>query len=210
MSVTSPGNQDPVRYPELSTRLRDRSLMGMLKLFGPGAIIASVTIGSGETVFASRGGAVFGYSLFWCFLVGSALKGLQVYTGARFITLTGRHPLRSWMELPGPRGWFVLFVSVMTIVWMPFWVGGGLPKMLGEFTNWGGRFPGPRKQVRLRLLRSALGDFLHPGGVGFNPGFRATVSWSGFRRSWWVCCCCAWSWRPPFPAPISWPFWGAP
>ncbi|MCY3778615.1 MAG: Nramp family divalent metal transporter, partial [Candidatus Aminicenantes bacterium] len=143
MSVTKPGDQDPVRYPELSPQLRDRSLMGMLKLFGPGAIIASVTIGSGETVFASRGGAVFGYSLFWCFLVGSALKGLQVYTGARFITLTGRHPLRSWMELPGPRGWFVLFVSVMTIVWMPFWVGGGLPKMLGEFTNWVVGFPDP-------------------------------------------------------------------
>ena len=143
MSVTRPGDQEPVSYPELSSRLRDRSLVGMLKLFGPGAIIASVTIGSGETVFASRGGAVFGYSLFWCFLVGSALKGLQVYTGARFITLTGRHPLRSWMELPGPRGWFVLFVSVMTIVWMPFWVGGGLPKMLGEFTNWVVGFPDP-------------------------------------------------------------------
>lgn len=29
----------------------------------------------------------------------------------------------------------------MTIVWMPFWVGGGLPKMLGEFTNWVVGFP---------------------------------------------------------------------
>ncbi len=91
-------NQTPGVYPKLTPELRDRSLMGMLKLFGPGAI------GSGETVFASRGGAIFGYSLFWCFLVGSLLKGLQVYSGCRFITLTGRHPLQSWMELPGPRG----------------------------------------------------------------------------------------------------------
>ena len=152
-------NQTPAAYPELTPGLRDRSLMGMLKLFGPGAIIASVTIGSGETVFASRGGAIFGYSLFWCFLVGSLLKGLQVYSGCRFITLTGRHPLESWMELPGPRGWFVIFISAMTIVWMPFWVGGGLPKMLGEFTNWVVGFPSQTNQEDFVFYGRLWGTF---------------------------------------------------
>ena len=47
----------------------------MLKIFGPGAIIASVTIGSGETVFPSRSGAIFGYSLLWCFVLGTVIKG---------------------------------------------------------------------------------------------------------------------------------------
>ena len=136
-------SQEPARYPELTSSLKDHSLLGTLRLFGPGAIIASVTIGSGETIFASRSGSVFGYSLFWCFLVGSTLKGLQVYSGSRFITLTGLHPLQSWMSLPGPRGWFVIFLSSMTIIWMPFWVGGGLPKMLGEFTNWVVGYPDP-------------------------------------------------------------------
>ena len=33
------------------------------RFFGPGAVIASVTIGSGELIFPSRGGAIFGYRL---------------------------------------------------------------------------------------------------------------------------------------------------
>ena len=45
-----------LRYPELSEDLKARGFGAMMRIFGPGAIIASVTIGSGETVFASRGG----------------------------------------------------------------------------------------------------------------------------------------------------------
>src|SRR3712207_7432601 len=41
------------------------SLGTALTFFGPGAIIASLTIGSGETVFATRVGAVFGYAVLW-------------------------------------------------------------------------------------------------------------------------------------------------
>jgi len=123
-------------YPELPDAIRRRSWLGLLAFFGPGAVIASVTVGSGETVFASRGGAVFGYTLLWCFVAGTLFKGVQVYSGARFMVLTGRHPLESWAELPGPRAWFVWLLAVMTIIWMPFWLGGGLPKMLGDFANW--------------------------------------------------------------------------
>ena len=49
---------EAMRYPELSDELKVRGFGAILRIFGPGAIIASVTIGSGETVFASRGGAV--------------------------------------------------------------------------------------------------------------------------------------------------------
>lgn len=126
----------PVVYPKLPEALHGRSLWGMLAFFGPGAVIASVTVGSGETVFASRGGAVFGYALLWCFVAGAVLKGVQVYSGARFMVLTGKHPLESWASLPGPKGWFVWLLAFMTIIWMPFWLGGGLPRMLGDFSNW--------------------------------------------------------------------------
>ena len=125
----------PAKYPGLSAELRDRSFLGTLKIFGPGAIIASVTIGNGETIFASRGGAIFGYTLMWCFVLGAAIKFVQVYSGARFITLTGRHPLESWAQLPGLRGWFVPVMTVLTLVCMPLFLGGGLPRILGDFTN---------------------------------------------------------------------------
>ena len=125
----------PAKYPDLTAELRDRSLLGALKIFGPGAIIASVTIGNGETIFASRGGAIFGYTLMWCFVLGAAIKFFQVYSGARFITLTGRHPLESWAQLPGLRGWFVPVMTVLTLICMPLFLGGGLPRILGDFTN---------------------------------------------------------------------------
>ena len=46
-----------------------------LAIFGPGAVIASLTIGVGETVFSARGGAIFGYRLLWLFLLVLVLNG---------------------------------------------------------------------------------------------------------------------------------------
>ena len=77
---------EALRYPELSEDMKARGFGAMLRIFGPGAIIASVTIGSGETVFASRGGAIFGYTLLWCFIGGGLMKFVQVYTAARYMT----------------------------------------------------------------------------------------------------------------------------
>ncbi len=123
-----------LKYPKLPPEVRDLTFWGMLKVFGPGAIIASVTIASGETVFPSRSGAIFGYSLLWCFVLGTAIKGFQLYSGARFMTLTGMHPLESWNNLPGPKGWFVWCMTVLSLFCMPLFLGGVLPRMLADFT----------------------------------------------------------------------------
>ena len=123
------------RYPALSEDMQARGLGAMLRIFGPGAIIASVTIGSGETVFASRGGAVFGYALLWCFIGGGLMKFVQVYTAARYMTLTGEHPLERWKFLPGPQGWVVWVMAVLTVLCFPLWLS-GLPKMLGGLIVW--------------------------------------------------------------------------
>lgn len=133
--ITTSMTPEPAsRFPELPAEVRNLTLLGTFKIFGPGVIIASVTIGSGETVFPSRSGALFGYSLLWCFALGTVIKGFQIYSGSRFMTLTGRHPLESWSELPGPRAWFVWAMTIMSLVCMPLFLGGGLPRMLADFT----------------------------------------------------------------------------
>ena len=134
MRLTSESDS-PLKYPPLPDAWRRRGAGSFLLFFGPGAIIASVTIGSGETVFASRGGAVFGYSLLWCFLAGGIMKFVQVYTAARYITLTGEHPLERWKYLPGPRGWVVWVFAAITVLCFPLWLS-GLPKMLGGLAVW--------------------------------------------------------------------------
>jgi len=92
-------------------------------IFGPGAVIASLTIGAGELVFSSRAGALFGYRLLWFFLLVLVLKWVLVYVTARHMVLTGAHPFQRWMDLPGPRGWFPLVFLLLALVSFPVWVG---------------------------------------------------------------------------------------
>lgn len=123
------------RFPELAAELRSRRVTDFLKFFGPGAVIASVTIGSGETVWASRSGAIFGYAMFWAFSLFCLTKGVQVYTAARYMTLTGEHPMERWAALPGPRGLFPGLIGGVVIVAFPFYLS-SLPIMLGTITSW--------------------------------------------------------------------------
>ncbi len=126
---------EKIQYPELSSVLKQGFNLKLFKYFGAGAIMASVTIGSGETVFASTAGAVFGYTLMWLFLGGAFLKGIQVYTAARYMTLTGEHPMTHWAHFPGPRNWVPAFIGIISLACFPFWLA-GLPQLLGETMNW--------------------------------------------------------------------------
>ena len=92
-------------FAPLPPALQSRNPLRWLSVFGPGAIIASLTIGVGELVFSSRGGAIFGYRLLWFFALVLAMKWVLVFGSARHMILTGAHPFQRWMELPGPRGW---------------------------------------------------------------------------------------------------------
>jgi len=93
-----------------------------LAIFGPGAVIASLTIGVGELVFSARAGALFGYRLLWLFLLVLALKWILVFASARHIVLTGAHPFQRWLELPGPRGWLPLVFFLLAVPCFPIWV----------------------------------------------------------------------------------------
>jgi hypothetical protein len=105
-------------FPPVPDALRARNPLRYLKFYGPGAIIASVTIGSGETIFAARGGAIFGYALVWCLVLVSFLKAIQAYSGMRVVTLTGRHPVHYWARMKGPRAWFPLLLGIVALVIM--------------------------------------------------------------------------------------------
>lgn len=93
-----------------------------LSFFGPGAVIASLTIGVGELVFSSRAGAIFGYRLLGFFVLVLALKWVLVFGSARHIVLTGAHPIQRWMDLPGPRGWLPLVFLLLAVPCFPIWV----------------------------------------------------------------------------------------
>src|ERR1044072_3205282 len=103
----------------LPRALQSRNPLAWLTVFGPGAVIASLTIGAGELIFSSRGGALFGYRLLWVFLLVLAFKWVLVFLTARHMVLTGAHPFQRWMELPGPRGWFPMVFALLALPCFP-------------------------------------------------------------------------------------------
>ena len=121
-------------YPEPPSALTRPGVIHRLTLLGPGVIIASVTIGSGELVWASRSGAIFGYAMLWCFLYAGVFKAIQVYAATRHITLTGEHPMVGWRKLPGPPLWFPLVVAVPAVILMPI-AFSGISEMLGGYMH---------------------------------------------------------------------------
>jgi len=127
--------EGPIVYPPLSDDLQQGISWRSLRYFGAGAIVASVTIASGETLFGSRAGALFGYALLWCFVAGALMKGVQVYVGTRHMVLTGEHPMTHWAHLPGPKNWVPITIGLLSLICFPFWQA-GLPLMLGGILNW--------------------------------------------------------------------------
>ena len=129
--------------------LTSRNPASWLTIFGPGAIIASLTIGSGELIFSSRGGALFGYQLLSLFLLVCVFKWALVFATARHMVLTGAHPFQRWMNLPGPRGWLPMVFLLLAIVSFPVWVSfqagtlGTLVSGLLHPTNIRHRYPPP-------------------------------------------------------------------
>ncbi|MBG6184836.1 Mn2+/Fe2+ NRAMP family transporter [Arthrobacter sp. CAN_A214] len=126
-------------YPDPPAQLRKRlTLTAALSVLGPGAIVASANIGSGEMVFASRGGALFAYALIWAFIVSAVAKAALAYSMNRYVVVTGEHPMSRWTTLfRGPRGWFTLLMGVVSIAAIPSWVGGlaiGLGDLMADLT----------------------------------------------------------------------------
>lgn len=100
-----------------------RSPVAWLAVFGPGAIMASLTIGTGELVFSSRGGALFGFGILPVFVGVLLLKWVLVFVAARHMVLTGAHPFERYRELPGPRGWMLVIFLLVAALCIPVWVG---------------------------------------------------------------------------------------
>lgn len=111
--------KEPLSYPPLPVEMKTGPWWRWLRFFGPGAVIASVTIAVGETIWATRCGAIFGYGLLWCFFYGVLAKMVQVYGATRYMVLTGEHPMERWAYLPGPRRWFPFLMTLFTAATFP-------------------------------------------------------------------------------------------
>lgn len=97
-----------------------RTLRETLAYLGPGIILASSIVGSGELIAATTAGAEAGFVLLWLIIIGCAIKvAAQIEIGRNTLTW-GRTPLVAFDAVPGPRfagrGWIYWGWAVMTLL----------------------------------------------------------------------------------------------
>jgi Mn2+/Fe2+ NRAMP family transporter len=135
LSRTTPITPPPLRGP-LAEPWSARKLVGMLSMFGPAAVLASVSIGAGETIIAVRAGAWMGYGLLWLLLVSVFVKGVCVpYLLGRYTAVSGEPLGARLVRLPGPRGWLLfLLVALELAAAPPLWA--ALARPSGELIGY--------------------------------------------------------------------------
>jgi Mn2+/Fe2+ NRAMP family transporter len=124
-----------------------RRYLSYLKYFGPGAIIACMTIGAGDIVLAPRIGAwaVPLYSALWIITFAMITKGLTAYLATRYSLLSGEH-IMSLFARVRPRGWINIISLIIGFALLPFMIatfltilGNVLTRFTGtgDFILWG-------------------------------------------------------------------------
>jgi Mn2+/Fe2+ NRAMP family transporter len=97
-----------------------RKLLGLLAVFGPAAIVASVSIGAGETIVVVREGAWAGYGRLWLVLLSAVTKGIFVtYLLGRYAAVSGERIGDRLVRLPGPRGWLLIALVLLEMLGAP-------------------------------------------------------------------------------------------
>ena len=106
-----------------------------LKYFGPGAVVACMTIGAGDIVLAPRIGAwaVPLYSALWVITFAMVTKGLTAYLATRYSLLSGEHIMTLFSRVR-PRGWVNIFSLVTGFLLLPFLIATFLTILGNVFT----------------------------------------------------------------------------
>ena len=94
------------------------TLRETLAHLGPGIILASSIVGSGELIATTTVGAEAGFVLLWLIVIGCAIKVAAQIEIGRHTLAWGRTPLAAFDRVPGPRigglGWIYWGWAIMT------------------------------------------------------------------------------------------------
>ena len=94
------------------------TLRGLLRQLGPGLIITSIIVGSGELIVTPKLGAEIGFKLLWFIILGCLLKVFVQIELGRYVITRGRTTLEALNSLPGPR----LAVSWVLWIWLAMFI----------------------------------------------------------------------------------------
>ncbi len=95
--------------------MRSSTNGSLLRLAGPGLIVAATGIGAGDVVSATVGGARYGEALLWAIVLGAFFKFVLNESVARYQLATGLTALESWAAyLPA---WVRVYFGTYLVLW---------------------------------------------------------------------------------------------
>src|SRR5512136_3053179 len=114
---------------------KSRNYLRYLKYFGPGAVVACMTIGAGDIVLAPRIGAwaLPLYSALWVITFAMITKGLTAYLATRYSLLSGEHIMTLFSRVR-PYGWINIFSLITGFLLLPFLIATFLTILGNVFT----------------------------------------------------------------------------
>lgn len=125
--------QDPYLLTPETVENPPTTLWGALRRIGPGLILASAIVGSGELIATTVLAAEHGYSLLWLILLSCGIKVVVQNEMGRYAIATGETALESFNRVPGPRwrvSWVVWLWFVMLL--LAIFAVGGMLGAIGE------------------------------------------------------------------------------
>ncbi|RLF42007.1 MAG: hypothetical protein DRN12_01665 [Thermoplasmata archaeon] len=126
--VTFP-DPDPITLERPSIK----KYIGYLKFFGPGAIVASITIGQGQLILGPQIGAWAGYTLLWLITLNIG-SYIIAYVSCRFTLISGIGVM-DLFSVKTKHGWMNWLFIVIMIIFIPIFTA-SIVTSLGQTLQW--------------------------------------------------------------------------
>lgn len=130
-------NNDLISYPKPDKVLLEKpSLKKYLKylsFFGPGAIVASVTIGQGQLIIGPQIGAWAGFALLWLITLNIGTY-IIAYVSIRFTMLSGINIIDLFANKT-KKGWFNWLIIIIMLIFIPIFTA-SIITSLGQAIQW--------------------------------------------------------------------------
>ena len=111
--------KDPYQLNPEEVRNPPKSLLEILRRIGPGIILASSIVGSGELIATTTLGAQVGYTALWVIVASCLIKPVVQAEIGRYTIASGETGLAGFNRVPGPRwrvNWVVWMWAAMVLI----------------------------------------------------------------------------------------------
>ncbi|MDG6219066.1 MAG: hypothetical protein QCI00_06460, partial [Candidatus Thermoplasmatota archaeon] len=123
----------PPINPVLTEKPSIKKYIKYLGFFGPGAIVASLTIGAGQLILGPQLGAWAGLALIWLITVNVG-SYMIAYVSLRFSMISGIG-LMDLFAIKTKKGWFNWLILIIMLIFIPIFAASILTT-LGQSLAW--------------------------------------------------------------------------